>query len=96
MESCPEPQDEDGQLTREDVIDRLCLLVEEVHAHVGYQHASDCFCKKGGFWDIERYAANAARYQNDGFVLEWVEQVVRAKIKEETDAFNAEFPEIGE
>ena len=70
-------------LTREEVIDRMCLLVNEAHDHMGYDHLSDCFCGKGGLHLHEGYVETD--YGNDGFVLEWVEAAVRAAIAEEKE-----------
>jgi len=67
-------------MTRQEVIRRLCVLQEEVSRHLAdYDNAADCFCKKGGFW-IGAYYSDA-EYRNDGVSLEWIEHAVRDKIK---------------
>ena len=61
----------------EEIIERLCLLQSEVNEHMGWKHSADCFCKKGGFWDMknpENY------YHNEGKALEFIEEAVRKEM----------------
>lgn len=75
-------------MTRDEVIQRLCLLQGEVHDKiVGYGHTADCFCGKGGMWASKRYSD--ADYGNDGVVLKWIENIVREAIAKQLSAAGA-------
>jgi len=64
-----------------EVIERLCSLQAEVHSHIGYGFAADCFCGKGGLWGTEGYGGTVYEgYRNDGKVLEFIEAAVREKL----------------
>lgn len=62
-------------MKRKEVLERLCKLQGEVAAHVGYDHAADCFCGQGGFWESPSY--RESDYRNDGVALEFIEKAVR-------------------
>jgi hypothetical protein len=75
-------------VTRNRVIQRLCALQYIVHKDViGFDHAADCFCGKGGMWESESYTES--EYRNDGAVLEWIEKVVTDAIAKELSARGA-------
>lgn len=81
-------------LEPKDIIRRLCKLQAEVSEYVGYQHAADCFCGEGGFWDSDNYDGTyAGGYRNDGKSLEFIEQAVREKLNTKDQANVQEFPE---
>lgn len=70
-------------LRAQDIIDRLCLLQEEVFRHLGDVNAADCFCGKGGFWRSDSYGGTFEQgYRNDGKALAFIENAVRAAIAE--------------
>lgn len=71
-------------LSAKDVIVRLCMLQEEVSAHLDqYQHAADCFCGTGGFWRSDSYGGTFEQgYRNQGKSIEFIENAVRAAIAE--------------
>ncbi len=67
------------RLSREQVIERLCRLTEEVcQEAIGHSEPSDCFCGKGGFWGTGLY--DDSRYQNAGKALEFIEEATRNAI----------------
>jgi len=69
-------------LDRQDVLERLCKLQEEVFDSIGYDHPTDCICKKGGFWKSKSYGGTWEEgYRNDGSVLEFIEKTVRKALK---------------
>lgn len=65
-------------IERQEAIERLCNLTAEVLEHIGYEGPSDCFCGKGGFWDLDCYGES--EYRNDGRTIEFIEEAVREKI----------------
>jgi len=65
-------------MTRQEVLERLCALQEEVAGVIGYEHSADCFCGKGGFWDLPNYSPGD--YRNDGVHLAFIEEAVRAAL----------------
>ena len=67
-----------------EVIERFCVLQGTAAAHVGFEHAADCFCKQSGFWGGDDYGGLFAEgYRNDGEALEFIEQAVLEKIERE-------------
>lgn len=68
-------------MTRKEIINRLCLLQQEVSEHLDdYANtASDCFCGEGGFWGTLGYSDEIG-FHNDGVSLEFIEAAVREKI----------------
>lgn len=67
-------------MTRQEVIERLCLLQDEVSTHLNsYINAADCFCGKGGFWGTAGYSDEVG-YCNEGISLEFIESAVSEKI----------------
>lgn len=69
-------------LERQEVLERLCKLCEEVFDVVGSGHPTDCICKKGGFWASESYDGTwDGGYRNDGYVLRFIEKAVRKALK---------------
>lgn len=78
-------------MTRQEVLNRLCELSEEIYRSIDpeCQRPNDCFCGEGGFWTVERYAANPDRYQNAGHVVEFIEAAVREKLAREGSATGA-------
>ena len=75
-------------MTRDEVLQRLCALQEEVcEKALGYSHPADCFCGQGGMWSSPSYSD--AQYQNDGIVLEWIESAVRDAIAKQLSAQGA-------
>lgn len=77
-----------GELTRREVLERLCRLQEEVAEHFRHRHPSDCFCGGGGLWMVPEYGDH--RYRNNGVVLGFIERVVRAAIAGQEAAFPRE------
>jgi len=71
-----------GYENPEDVIKRLCLLVEEVNRRVfQHAHAADCFCGHGGMWDAPSSPPSGWRF--DDAALDYIVKAVRDCI--ETD-----------
>jgi len=62
-----------------EVIERLCKLQGEVAQHIGFEHASDCFCGKSGFWNAMGYDPETD-YRNDGVALEFIERATKDRI----------------
>ena len=58
-------------MTRNQVIERLCILQRNVSDVLGWEHAADCFCDK---------AEHEYHYQNQGLSLEFIEQATRAAL----------------
>lgn len=81
-------------MTQDEAIQRLCKLTEEVMDHVGARHASDCFCGKGGMHGLASYGPE--HYQNDGFIVEWIEASVRDRIEREKEELRAALANIPE
>jgi hypothetical protein len=82
-------------MTEQDIIRRLCSLLNEVHEAFDAEHATDCFCS-----ERERFMSN---FMHDGVCLEFVERAVREAINankpfmwklEEREAINATKPFI--
>ena len=68
-----------------EVIKRLCTLQSAVREHIGFEHASDCFCKQSGFWGADSYGGTFEEgYRNDGIALEFIEKAVNEKIERDT------------
>jgi hypothetical protein len=60
-------------MTRNEVLERLCLLQFEVANHLGEWHnPADCFCNK---------SPPVENYQNAGKAVEFIERVVRNAIR---------------
>ena len=78
----PEHETPTELLQHTDVIQRLCELQGEVSRHIGYDEPADCFCGRGGFWDITDYDP-ARDYRNAGVALAYIEAAVREKIERE-------------
>lgn len=77
--------DADKPLSADDVIERLCKLQADVQDALGYQHSADCFCGRGGFWDVKGYGGTFDDgYRNDGKALEFIERVVRKALAAKT------------
>ena len=69
------------------IISRLCKLQSEVASYQGSgEHAADCFCGEGGFWDLDNYSDKTefSGWKNDGKALEFIEETVRKALKEAT------------
>lgn len=65
-------------MTRDEAIARLCRLMADVNAELtGWDSAADCVCEAAKLKD-------PARYRNDGVSIEWIETVVRDRLKVET------------
>lgn len=86
----------DTPLDAKAVAERLCRLQAEVYQHLPGIEAADCFCGKGGFWNVDDYDGTWDHgYRNDGHALKFIEDAVREKIgqsagmtAEEIDAAN--------
>ena len=66
----------------DDAIERLCKLQARVQEHLGYDHAADCFCGKGGFWNSSDYDGSFENgYRNDGVAIEFIEKAVLAALE---------------
>jgi hypothetical protein len=65
----------------QDIIERMCKLQEEVQVHHNHVNAGDCFCGKGGMWGYKGF--DMSHWRNDLVSIEFIEQAVREKIKEE-------------
>ena len=48
----------------------------------GYQHATDCFCTRGGWWDGE--LTRPGHFRHDLKTIEFIEDAVRAEIARRT------------
>jgi len=71
-------------LEANEVIKRLCYLQTKVSAHIGHNHAADCFCGTGGFWSTKFYGGTYDKgYRNDGLSLKYIEKAVQEKINKE-------------
>src|ERR1700730_14467924 len=69
-----------SRMTKQEVLDRVCLLQEEVHNHIRDGGAADCFCGKGGFNTPERPQPDEC-YRHDGLTLDFMEKAVRERMK---------------
>jgi hypothetical protein len=66
-------------MTRNEIIERYCLLASEVwNARFDASTANDCFCQRGGLWDSKSYSDED--FRNGGEALEWIEKVVRGAL----------------
>jgi hypothetical protein len=75
-------------MTREDVIQHLCETICHAYHTIGdYRDASDGFC----VFCVRGDANRLSRFQNAGFVLDFVRQAVREKLTR--DGFD---PTIGD
>ena len=63
------------QMTRDETMQKLCIIMGEAQDHLGWDHAADCFCFKSQFSESD--------YRNDGKSVEFIEAAVREKIKRE-------------
>lgn len=71
-------------MPRREIIKRFCILQSEVwRAVIDPIHASDCFCRQGGFWKSDSHARDEDGVRNDGQALEWIERVVREALTKE-------------
>lgn len=73
-----------SHLDADEVVRRLCILQRDVSDLIGWDHAADCFCIESPNKTYED------GYRNEGKALEFIEQAVREKIKQELDATNKE------
>lgn len=68
-------------LDADEIIERFCKLQCEVFLHINCG-ASDCFCKKSGFWGAKDYGGTYEKgYRNTGEALEFIEAAVREALK---------------
>ena len=63
------------KMTRDETMQRLCIIMGEAQDHLGWDYAADCFCFKSGFSESD--------YRNDGKSVEFIEAAVREKIERE-------------
>ena len=63
------------KMTRDETMQRLCIIMGEAQDYLGWDHAADCFCFKGQILGSD--------YRNDGKSVEFIEAAVREKIERE-------------
>jgi len=74
-------------LTRREVIERVCELTKEVADHIGYDHPTDCFCGTGQAW---RESFTDDDFRHAGKTIEYIERVVRASLVGAETVFSRE------
>ena len=67
-----------------DVVEAFCKLREEVASHFGHQHPTDCMCGKGGLGNMTWRDG----FRDDGVVLEFIRDAVRARLALASDSEN--------
>ena len=70
------------KMTRDETMQRLCIIMGEAQDHIGWDYAADCFCGHDGFWFVDGYNPHTG-YRNDGKSVEFIEAAVREKIERE-------------
>ena len=72
-------------MTRDETMQRLCIIMGEAQDYLGWDHAADCFCFKSQFSESD--------YRNDGKSVEFIEAAVREKIEREKSNIDSELLE---
>jgi hypothetical protein len=67
-----------------ELIARLCRLQRTVAEHQGHDHAADCICGEGGYWqESDTWPIPSASWCNEGRAIRFIEQAVAEKIERE-------------